>query len=252
MFPPAGGGGVLKRFVERGGGLLVVSGDRATWPQGEAELLPGTIRRDRSIARRAAADRSGFWITATRCSKCSRRRAAATSPPPTCSATGRCRQRRPTASSRASTMARWRRRRRRSAAGRVHRLDHDARRLVDRHRGEAGVPAAGASARPLPGALRAADLVAHGRTGARPGRPRTKAGATAPDRIVVTPSGERISQSSAGEGDEGLLELNEQGIYEIRSTGAAERTRPEAIAVNIDPAGVGLSSPIDPRSSSRR
>ena len=41
MFPPAGGGGVLKRFLERGGGLLVVSGDRATWPQGEAELLPG-------------------------------------------------------------------------------------------------------------------------------------------------------------------------------------------------------------------
>jgi Mg-chelatase subunit ChlD len=41
VFPPAGGGGVLKRFLERGGGLLVVSGDRATWPQGEAELLPG-------------------------------------------------------------------------------------------------------------------------------------------------------------------------------------------------------------------
>ena len=44
------------------------------------------------------------------------------------------------------------------------------------------------------------------------------------DRIVVTPSGERISQSSAGEGNEGLLELNEQGVYEIRSTGARQRT----------------------------
>jgi hypothetical protein len=65
------------------------------------------------------------------------------------------------------------------------------------------------------------------------------------DRIVVTPSGERISQSNAGEGNEGLLELNEQGIYEIRSTGAASG-RPEAIAVNIDPAESDLSA-IDPR-----
>ena len=65
------------------------------------------------------------------------------------------------------------------------------------------------------------------------------------DRIVVTPSGERISQSSAGEGSDGLLELNEQGIYEIRSTGAASG-RPEAIAVNIDPAESDLN-PIDPR-----
>jgi len=48
-----------------------------------------------------------------------------------------------------------------------------------------------------------------------------------------------------GEGGEGLLELNEQGIYEIRSTGAASG-RPEAIAVNIDPAESDLS-PIDPR-----
>jgi hypothetical protein len=62
---------------------------------------------------------------------------------------------------------------------------------------------------------------------------------------VVTPSGERISQSSAGEGNEGLLELNEQGVYEIRTTGAAGG-RPEAIAVNIDPTESDLSA-IDPR-----
>src|SRR5262249_16443591 len=41
IFPPAAGGGVLKRFVERGGGLLIVAGDRTTWPQTEADLLPG-------------------------------------------------------------------------------------------------------------------------------------------------------------------------------------------------------------------
>src|SRR5262249_20578623 len=64
------------------------------------------------------------------------------------------------------------------------------------------------------------------------------------DRIVVTPSSERISQSSLGEGTEGLLELSEQGVYEIRTAGAASG-RPEAIAVNLDPAESDLSA-IDP------
>ena len=66
------------------------------------------------------------------------------------------------------------------------------------------------------------------------------------DRIVVTPSGERISQSSMGEGNEGLLELTEQGIYEVRSAAATTTARPEAIAVNLDPAESDLN-PIDPR-----
>ena len=74
---------------------------------------------------------------------------------------------------------------------------------------------------------------------------RAKGRADKSDRIVVTPSGERISQSSAGEGSEGLLELNEQGVYEVRSSGAAAG-RPEAIAVNLEPAESDLAS-IDPR-----
>jgi len=65
------------------------------------------------------------------------------------------------------------------------------------------------------------------------------------DRIVVTPSGERIPQSSLGEGSEGLLELNEQGVYEVRAN-AATTTRPEAIAVNLDPAESDLTA-LDPR-----
>jgi len=43
MFPPAGGGNVIRRFLERGGGLLVVTGDHTTWPQGEAAMLPGRL-----------------------------------------------------------------------------------------------------------------------------------------------------------------------------------------------------------------
>ena len=61
------------------------------------------------------------------------------------------------------------------------------------------------------------------------------------DRIVVTPSGERQNRISAGEGAEGLLELNDQGIYEVRSA-VASGGRPEAIAVNLDPAESDLSA----------
>src|SRR6185295_8067096 len=46
-------------------------------------------------------------------------------------------------------------------------------------------------------------------------------------------------------GNEGLLELTEQGVYEVRPT-SAPSGRPEAIAVNLDPAESDLS-PIDPR-----
>ena len=43
MVPPGIAGGVLKRYVERGGGLLVVFGDHSSWPASEADLLPGTL-----------------------------------------------------------------------------------------------------------------------------------------------------------------------------------------------------------------
>jgi hypothetical protein len=42
-FPPGGGAGALKQYVQRGGGLLVVMGEHTSWPAGEAELLPGKL-----------------------------------------------------------------------------------------------------------------------------------------------------------------------------------------------------------------
>jgi hypothetical protein len=54
-----------------------------------------------------------------------------------------------------------------------------------------------------------------------------------------------VTQQAAGEGNEGLLELDEQGIYEVRPN-AAVGARPEAIAVNLDPAESDLTA-IDPR-----
>jgi hypothetical protein len=60
------------------------------------------------------------------------------------------------------------------------------------------------------------------------------------DRVVVTPSDERINLRST---EPGVVELNEQGVYEIR-TGNGQG-RPERIAVNLDPAESDLA-PMDP------
>jgi hypothetical protein len=62
------------------------------------------------------------------------------------------------------------------------------------------------------------------------------------DRVVVTPSDERIRVPAS---ESGLLELNEQGVYEVRS-GAGTSTRPDRLAVNLDPAESDLT-PMDPQ-----
>ena len=55
--------------------------------------------------------------------------------------------------------------------------------------------------------------------------------------LVITPSGKRVTSA-------GPLELDEQGIYEVRPAGGSE-SAPQALAVNIDPAESDLT-PIDP------
>jgi hypothetical protein len=62
------------------------------------------------------------------------------------------------------------------------------------------------------------------------------------DRVALTPAGKRVTLAS-GVGPE-FLELDEQGFYELRSTGTAE-TRPPAVAVDIDPAESDLAA-MDP------
>jgi hypothetical protein len=62
------------------------------------------------------------------------------------------------------------------------------------------------------------------------------------DRVVVTPDAERLRFPAA---ESGLLELNEHGVYEIRS-GSNTSGRPDRIAVNLDPAESDLSR-MDPQ-----
>ena len=134
MFPPAGGGGALKRYRRarrRAARRQRRSHDVAAGRSGAA-ARPASARP--SIARPDAAARSAISTTATRSSRCSRRRAAATSPPRTSSATARCRPRpadRVLARFDDGAVAAAERK---IGAGRVDRLDVDARRFVDRHR----------------------------------------------------------------------------------------------------------------------
>jgi hypothetical protein len=242
-FPPGAGGGVLKKYLERGGGLLVVAGDRATWPQGETELLPGHFGAtvDRTSGRSASlgyldyshpvfevfkAPRSGDFSAA----HMFRYRALQTAPGD-------------------RVLARFDD----GAVAAAERKIGGGRAIVWTSTLDDSWTDIAVKPVFLPLVHQLVRYLAHyepptswltvGQVLDLAARARGRGDRT--DRIVVTPSGERISQSSVGEGGEGLLELNEQGIYEIRSTGAASG-RPEAIAVNIDPAESDLN-PIDPR-----
>ena len=63
------------------------------------------------------------------------------------------------------------------------------------------------------------------------------------DRVVVSPSGQRTTAKAGGAA---IVELNEQGTYEVRTAAAPPSARPEAIAVNLDAAESDLT-PLDTR-----
>ena len=242
-FPPAGGGSVLKKYLESGGGLLVVSGEHASWPQGEAELLPGRLGAtvDRTGGRSGSlgyldyshpvfevfkAPRSGDFSAA----HVFRYRALQTAP------TDRILARFDDGAVAAAE--------KKIGGGRsivwTSTLDDS---WTDIAVKPVFLPLVQQLVRYLAHYEPPTSWLTVGQVLDLTARAKGRGDRT--DRIIVTPAGDRIPQSNAGEGNEGLLELNEQGIYEIRSTGAASG-RPEAIAVNIDPAESDLSA-IDPR-----
>jgi hypothetical protein len=240
IFPPAAGGGVLKRFLERGGGLLVVTGDHTTWPQGEADLLPGHLGAtvDRTSGRSGSlgyldyshpvfevfkAPRSGDFSAA----HMFRYRTLQSSP------TDRVLARFDDGAIAAAE--------KKVGAGRAIVWTT----TLDDSWTDIGVkpiflPLVHQLVRYLAQYEQPTSWYTVGQVLDLTARAKTRV-----DRIVVTPGGERITQPSVGEGNEGLLELNEQGVYEVRSAGATNE-RPEAIAVNLDPAESDLSA-IDPR-----
>jgi hypothetical protein len=235
MVPPGAAGGVLKRYVERGGGLLVVFGGRSSWPTSEADVLPGkmgpaieaqesrgaTLVLDYShpVFEIFRAPRSGDFSSV----RVLRHRVLESGPE------DRILARYDDGSVAAAE--------KRIGTGRVVAwsttfddswsdlpkrpvylpLVHQLVKYLARYEQPSSWSTVG----------QVVDLSVLLKSRA--------------DRIVMTPSGERVRFSSS---DPGLLELNEQGIYEVR-TGSGTG-RPDRIAVNLDPAESDLA-PLDPQ-----
>jgi hypothetical protein len=236
-FPPAAASGVLARFVERGGGLLVVAGDRTQWPADQQGLLPGNFGAavDRLGGRSGTlgfrdyshpvfevfkAPRSGDFSSA----HVFRYRTLNVDPA-------------------ARVLARYddggvAAAERRVGSGRViawtSTLDDSWSDLVVK-------PVFLPLVHQLVRYLARYEQPAAWQTVGQVLDLSVSLPKTSGDRIVVTPSGRRITQSASGPG---LLELDEQGLYEVRLA-SAPNSRPTAIAVNLDPAEADLT-PLDP------
>jgi len=241
VFPPAAGGSALKRFVERGGGVLIIAGDSTSWSQSDLDMLPGRLGGivDRVEGRSGSlgyldyshpvfevfkAPRSGDFSAA----HVFRYRALQTAPG------DRVIARFDDGAVAAAE--------KKVGAGRVVIWTS----TLDDTWTDIGVkpiflPLVHQLVRYLAQYEQPQSWFTVGQVLDLTQRAKSRA-----DRIIVTPSGERISQSSMGEGNEGLLELSEQGVYEIRSAAATTTARPEAIAVNLDAAESDLN-PMDPR-----
>jgi len=236
MFPPAATGGVLRRFVERGGGLLVVTGDHTTWPTAEADLLPGRLGNavDRTdglpgslgfldyshqVFELFKAPRSGDF-----------------------SAAHVFRYRSVDVTEGDRVLARYddggvAAAERKMGAGRIvvwtSTLDDS---FTDIGVKPVFLPLVHQMVRYLAHYEQPASWYTVGQVldVATRAKGRTE--------IVVTPSGERITEQNG----KGLVELGEQGVYELRVPGGGTATRPESIAVNIDPVESDLA-PLDTR-----
>jgi len=237
MVPPGVAGGVLRRYVERGGGLLVAFGAHAAWPASEADLLPGRpgAMVDRTDGRGATlgfldyshpvfevfkAPRSGDFSAA----RVLRYRALQTG------ADDRVLARYDDGAVAAAE--------KRIGTGRViawtTTLDDS---WADLPRKPVYLPLVQQLARYLARYEQPSAWFTVGQVVDLSALLKSRT-----DRVVVTPANERLRVSSA---EPGLLELNEQGIYEIRSaTGGGNR--PDRIAVNLDPAESDLT-PLDPQ-----
>ncbi|HVZ23141.1 MAG TPA: BatA and WFA domain-containing protein [Vicinamibacterales bacterium] len=233
-FPPAAANGALTQYVRRGGGLLIAAGEHTTWPQGEKELLPGTLGMtvDRTSGRGATLgflDHGHFIFEIFKAPR----------------------------SGDFSAAQIYKYRRIDPAPGDkvLARFDDGAPAAIERKVGAGRVivwaSALDASYSDLP--LKPVylplvhQIVKYLAQFETPHEWQTVGAVvdvqsltkSRANWVVVTPAGKRVAQN-------GPLELDEQGVYEVRpAAGGAGSFAPQAIAVNIDPAEEDLT-PIDP------
>jgi Aerotolerance regulator N-terminal/von Willebrand factor type A domain len=236
-FPPAAANGALKRFVEQGGGLLVIMGEHSTWSTADASLLPVTLGAavDRVEGRGGALGFLDYSHPVFEIFKAPRSGGFA--------GTRVLRYRALTATPGGRVLARFddgaiAAAEQRVGLGRVLvwnttvddswsdlavkpvflPLVHQMVRYVGRYEEPALWRTVGQVLDLTEGSI----LVGSRR-----------------DRVALTPSGKRVPLSS-GSGPE-FLELDEQGFYELRNAGSTE-ARPPAVAVDIDPAESDLAA----------
>jgi hypothetical protein len=236
ILPPGLAGGALKRYVERGGGVLVAFGDHSAWPATETDLLPGKLGAvvDRSDGRGATigfrdyshqvfevfkAPRSGDF-SAVRVL-----RYRAIEPGPTDRVIARFDDGAVAAVEK------------RVGSGRViawtTSLDDS---WTDLALKPVYLPLVHQFTRYLSQFEQTSYWSTVGQVVDLAAAYKAKA-----DRVVMTPAGERLRMSAS---DPAILELNEHGLYEVRSASNGSG-RPDRIAVNLDPAESDLT-PLDP------
>jgi hypothetical protein len=229
-FPPALAGGALKRFVEQGGGVLVVLGEHTSWPANDASLLPGTLGG--IVDREGRGGALGFLDYSHQVFEVFK---APHGGGFSSARVLRYRAFTPTADSR--VLARFddgavAATEQKTGLGRVIAwntsmddswsdlptkpvflpLVHELMQYLARYEEAPAWRTVGQVLDLTSGSI----LVGSKR-----------------DRVALTPAGKRVTLAS-GSGPE-FLELDEQGFYELRSTGTTE-SRPPAVAVDIDPA----------------
>jgi Aerotolerance regulator N-terminal/von Willebrand factor type A domain len=230
-------GEVLRRFVERGGGLLVALGQRSVWPTTETNLLPGKLGPvvDRSSGRGATvgwrdhshqvfeifrAPRSGDFTAA----RVYRYRTLETAPG------DRVLARFDDGAVAAAE--------RRVGNGRViawaTTLDRE---WSDLPQTPVFLPLVHQFVKYLAQYERTTEWATVGQVVDLSAMLKNRA-----DRIVMTPAGDRVNVAAS---EAGVLELNEAGVYEVRAAAAATG-RADRIAVNLDPAESDLAV-IDPQ-----
>jgi hypothetical protein len=233
--PPAIAGGALRAYVERGGGLLVVAGEHSSWPTSEPDLLPGvlgattdrTANRGGTIGYRDNSHPVFEVFKAPRSGDFSAARIF------------RYRVLQPGTGDR--VLARYddgavAAAEKRVGTGRViawtTTLDDSWNDLVVK---PVYLPLVQQLVKYLARYEQPSAWLTVGQVVDLSARLKNRA-----DRVVVTPSGERINVRSS---ESGVIELNEQGIYEIRSANSS--APPDRIAVNLDATESDLT-PLDP------
>ena len=237
ILPPGLSGGALKRFVERGGGLLVAAAEHASWPQSETDLLPAKLGPpvDRLTGRGATIGYLDYSHPAFEVFKAPR-----------------------SGDFSAAHVLRYRALEVAATERVLARFDDGGAAAVERRVGNGRVIVFATSLNDdwtdlalkpvyLPLVHQLVKYLARyeppaawqtvGQVVDLSVLLKSKA-----DRVVVTPSGQRMSIAAS---DPGLVELSEQGVYDIRPAGSATTARPDRIAVNLDPTESELA-PMDP------